>query len=186
MKNDIEPKIAGLEALVKSASERGDAPVEKWDPPHCGDIGLSIAKDGVWLYRGSPIGRKSLVKLFARILRREPDGAHVLVTPAEKVSVAVEDAPFLAVEMEVTEPGTESQQITLRTNVDDIVACSRDRPLSFRTTPDGGFKPYVSVRGGLEAVFTRPLAFDLTQLIETADSGAAGIRSGGTWFAIDS
>ena len=97
--------LAGLEALF--AEQAGDRlpPVEQWNPPYCGDIGMRIARDGVWHYRGSPIGRKPMVKLFSRVLRRDEDGRHYLVTPVEKVDVEVEDAPFLAVEMDVSGVG---------------------------------------------------------------------------------
>ena len=93
-------RIAGLEALLREQGGKGPAPVEKWNPPYCGDIGMKIRSDGVWLYQGSPIGRMPLVKLFARVLRKDGDGRHYLVTPAEKVDVDVADAPFLAVEMD--------------------------------------------------------------------------------------
>ena len=100
-------RIAGLEALLKAQAGKGPAPVEKWNPPYCGDIGMKIRADGVWIYRGSPIGRMPLVKLFASVLRKDADGRHYLVTPAEKVDVEVADAPFLAVEMEVRGSGRE-------------------------------------------------------------------------------
>src|SRR3984893_1810933 len=96
-----DTRILGLEALLKAQRGKRLAPVEAWHPPYCGDIGLKIRADGVWLYRESPIARLPLVKLFAGVLRRDADGKHYLVTPAEKVDVAVEDAPFMAVEMEV-------------------------------------------------------------------------------------
>src|SRR5262245_64532106 len=108
-----------LEGLLSAVPERRPAPVESWHPPYCGDIGLRIRSDGTWLYRDSPIGRPSLVKLFASVLRRDADGRHYLVTPAEKIDVAVDDAPFLAVEMEVRDGGR-NQRLMLRTNVDDI------------------------------------------------------------------
>ena len=94
---------------MKAQSGKGPAPVEKWNPPYCGDIGMKIRSDGVWLYQGSPIGRAPLVKLFAGVLRKDADGRHYLVTPAEKVDVAVEDAPFLAVEMEVRGSGRDAE-----------------------------------------------------------------------------
>src|SRR5262245_788869 len=82
-------RISGLEALIKTQGAKGLAPVERWDPPYCGDIGLRIRSDGVWLYRDSPIGRPALVKLFADVLRKDADGRHYLVTPVEKIDVAV-------------------------------------------------------------------------------------------------
>ena len=136
---------------------RRPAPVESWNPPYCGDIGLKIRRDGTWLYRDSPIGRPALVKLFAGVLRKDEDGRTYLVTPAEKVDVEVEDAPFLAVEMEAR--GAErAQQLAFRTNVDDVVACGPDNPLRFaEQEPGRGLKPYVLVRGRLEALLTRAL-----------------------------
>lgn len=178
-------RLAGLEALLKSCAERGEAPIEKWSPPYCGDIGLSISADGQWHYRGSPIGRKRLVKLFSRVLWREPDGNHYLVTPAEKVDIAVADAPFLAVEMDVQGEGQE-RAIIFRTNVDDAVAVGPEHPLRFATEPEsGGVKPYVLVRGQLEALVVRSLTYDLLELAEEDDKGQTGLYAGGAFFPID-
>lgn len=180
------PKIAGLEALVRAADIAADAPVESWNPPYCGDIGLAIRADGTWEYGQSPIRRPALVKLFARVLRRDPDGRHYLVTPAEKVDVAVADAPFLAVEMESAGSGS-GQQLTFRTNLDDIVRCGPDRPLRFVASgPEGGLKPYVRVRGRLEAKVARAVYYDLVSLAQPApnDGEALGIWSGGAFFPL--
>src|SRR5262245_38577580 len=143
-------RIAGLEALLKAQAGKTPAPVEQWNPPYCGDIGLRIRPDGAWLYQGSQIGRIALVKLFAGVLRKDADGRHYLVTPAEKVDVAVDDAPFLAVEMEVRGSGP-AQALTFRTNVDDIVAAGPEHPLRFAVEPEtGGLKAYLQGRGRLE------------------------------------
>ncbi|MEL7049132.1 MAG: DUF1285 domain-containing protein [Pseudomonadota bacterium] len=156
--------MAGLEALVAAASKNGTAPVEDWDPPYCGDIGLGIARDGQWTYRGGRIGRPALVKLFSRVLRRDADGRHYLVTPAEKVDVIVVDAPFRAVEMQVDGVG-DAQTLTFRTNTDDVVVCGDDHPLVFREeSRSGGLKPYLLVRGRLEALLTRAVYMDLVGL----------------------
>lgn len=180
-------RIQGLEALIKSQAGGRSAPVEKWDPPYCGDIGLAIKADGTWMYQGSPIGRLPLVKLFAGVLRRDPDGRHFLVTPAEKVDVAVEDAPFLAVEMQVDGDGPD-QRLTFRTNVDDIVVCSPAAPLRFEEEPgSGGLKPYLRVRGRLEALVTRALYYDLVELAvprSEASPDRLGIWSGGVWWEL--
>src|SRR6185436_19935509 len=112
-------KLAGLVATVP---ERRPAPVESWHPPYCGDIGLKIRRDGSWAYRDSPIGRPALVKLFAGVLRKDADGRTYLVTPAERIDVEVEDAPFLAVDMAV-EDADGQQQLVFRTNLDDVVVC---------------------------------------------------------------
>ena len=173
--------------MVAGAGDRRPAPVESWNPPYCGDIGLKILRDGTWLYQGSPIGRPALVRLFAGVLRKDPDGKTYLVTPAEKVDVGVEDAPFLAVEMEVQGSGSE-QRLVFRTNVDDVVACGAEHGLRFaEQQPGGGLKPYVHVRGRLEALLTRALLHDLVALaVEDVREGkrAVGIWSGGVFFSL--
>ena len=181
------PSIAGIEALIKAQTDQGEAPVDSWNPPHCGDIGMAIRADGVWTYQGSPIGRLPLVKLFARVLRRDPDGRHYLVTPVEKIDIAVDDAPFLAVEMQVDGTGKE-QRLTFRTNVDDIVTVDADHPLRFAEEPgSGGLKPYVRVRGRLEALLTRALYYDLVELARPMDDGTdrLAVWSAGTAFPLE-
>lgn len=177
-------RISGLEALLNDAARRADAPVESWEPPYCGDIGLAIRSDAAWLYRGGEIKRLALVKLFARVLRRDADGRHYLVTPAEKVDVAVADAPFLAVEMEVREVGA-ARQIVFRTNLDDIVVAGAGHPLCFVVEPaTGGLKPYLLVRGRLQALLTRTLVMDLVALAEADSDGNQWIESCGMRFAL--
>jgi hypothetical protein len=178
-------RIAGLEALLKERQGKGPAPVEAWNPPYCGDIGMKIRADGVWFYAGTPIGRMPLVKLFASVLRKDDDGKHYLVTPAEKVDVDVADAPFLAVEMEVQGSARE-QSLIFRTNVDDIVTAGPEHPIRFAVEPGSlGLKPYLHVRGRLEALVTRALYYDLVELaVEENREGARqlGLWSGGVFF----
>jgi hypothetical protein len=175
-------RIAGLEALLEAQSGKGPAPVEQWDPPYCGDIGLRIRRDGAWLYQESPIGRMALVKLFAGVLRKDADGRHYLVTPVEKVDVAVDDAPFLAVEAEVRGAGA-AQSLIFRTNVDDIVEAGPQHPLRFAVQPgSGGLKPYLLVRGRLEALVTRALYYDLVELAMIEEGQGLGLWSSGTFF----
>ena len=180
--------IQGLETLLRSVEGARLPPVETWNPPYCGDIGMRIRADGTWLYQNSPIGRQAMVKLFSRILRKDADERTYLVTPVEKVDVAVEDAPFLAVEMEVENPG-KAQSVLFRTNVDDVVRCGPQHPLRFSLERgSGGLKPYVLVRGRLEALVTRALYYDLVELAEarTADSREElGIWSGGSFFPLE-
>ena len=173
----------GLSALVAEAGQQAKArPVERWNPPYCGEIDIRIAADGTWFYRGSPIGREALVRLFASVLRREADGSHVLVTPVEKLGIAVEDAPFVAVEV-VCEGKGAGRTLTFRTNVGDIVAAGAEHPLRFEEEKaTGGLKPYVEVRRGLGALATRALAHELIALAEEKN-GKAGVWSGGTFFA---
>ena len=181
------PQIAGLEALLKAQTGTGPAPVERWNPPYCGDIGLAILRDGTWTYLKSPIGRKPLVALFARVLRKDDDGRTYLVTPAEKVDVAVADAHFMAVEMEVRGEGR-AQALLFRTNVDDIVTCDREHPLRFVTEAgSGGLKPYLRVRGRLDALVTRALYQDLVALAvdDPAGQDRLGVWSGGCFFPLD-
>ena len=178
------PALAGLEAMLRAQASDRPPPVESWNPPYCGDIGMAIAVDGTWFYQGSPIGRKPLVRLFSRVLRRDLDGRHFLVTPVEKVDIAVADAPFLAVEMEVAGAGT-AQSLTFRTNVDDVVRCGADHPLRFAVEEgSGGLKPYLLVRGRLEALVTRALYYDLVELAVEDEAGELGVWSGGVFFPL--
>jgi len=181
-------KTAGLNNLAAAASAaagRGLPPVHLWDPPDCGDIGMRIGRDGTWYYQNSPIGRPALVKLFASILRKDPvkdSDRHVLVTPVEKVEVEVEDAPFLAVEL-VVEDGT----LSFRTNVDDWVSVDREHPLRFEPGSSDGIKPYVLVRGGLWALVTRPVYYELVERGETRvleGRPMFGVASGKDFFVI--
>lgn len=177
--------LSGLEALLKAQTEDKVPPVDKWNPPYCGDIGMAIRRDGLWMYQNSPIGRKPLVKLFSRVLRKDADGKHYLVTPVEKVDVAVEDAPFLGVEMEVSGSGRD-QHLTFRTNVDDAVRCGPEHPLRFEAEAgSGGLKPYFLVRGRLEALVTRAVYYDLVELAVTEvldGQEQFGVWSGGKYW----
>jgi len=174
--------LAGLEAMLRAQGQDRLPPVDSWNPPYCGDIGMAIAADGTWFYQGSPIGRKPLVRLFSRVLRRDLDGRHFLVTPVERVDVAVADAPFLAVEMVVTGVGR-AQELIFRTNVDDVVRCGSEHPLRFAPEEGtGGLKPYLLVRGRLEALVTRALYYDLVEMAVEDETGRLGVWSGGAFF----
>ena len=176
---ELPPGLAGLVAQAGQAAKA--RPVERWDPPYCGEIDMRIAADGAWFYRGSLIAREPLVRLFASILRREPDGRHVLVTPVEKVGIEVTDAPFLAVEVAAAGQGRD-RVLTFRTNVGDLVAAGPGHPLRFETEAGtAGLKPYLRVRGGLDALASRALALELVDMADEED-GAAGIWSGGMFF----
>lgn len=154
---------AGLSALIGRAARAGKGlpPVERWNPDFCGEIDMEIRADGCWFYRGTPIGRMPLVQLFSTVLRKDADGRTYLVTPVEKVGIRVVDAPFVAIEMNVSGQG-ESQVITFRTNVGDVVEAGPAHPLRFVDEPEtGGLKPYVLVRGRLEALVARPVMYEL-------------------------
>jgi uncharacterized protein len=183
-------QMSGLDAMLKAAAGDKLPPVDSWNPPYCGDIGMAIKADGTWFYQGSPIGRKPMVRLFSRILRRDADGKYFLVTPVEKVDVTVADAPFLAVEMDVNGAGQE-QRLTFRTNVDDVVIAGPEHPLRFVLEPSsGGLKPYVRIRGRLDALVTRAVYYDLVALAVPGDGADArngsgsGIWSAGQWFPL--
>ncbi len=169
--------LASLTAYAGQGDAETPLPVDDWDPPFCGDIDMRIAYDGAWHYNGTPILRPSLVRLFARLLRRDGQ-AYVLVTPVEKVGITVEDVPFIAVTMN-QEDGT----LVFRTGVGDTVAAGPDHPLRFVIDAEGAFVPYVHIRGGLEARLSPSLARDLAALAEVAD-GHLGIRSGNSFFTI--
>ncbi len=183
--DDEVSSLPGIEALIAEAGKDVLPPVDLWNPTYCGDIGLRIGRDGTWYYQDSPIGRKRLVRLFSTVLRRDEDGRHYLVTPAEKIGVEVEDAPFLAVEMHMDGKGAD-QTLVFRTNVDDIVRCDGAHPMRFEIeNGSGGLKPYLLVRGRLEALVTRPLYYDLVELAVNEGAGAAarfGVWSGGAFF----
>ena len=178
--NDFPPALNALIARAgRSAPER---PVAQWNPPVTGTIDMRIGLDGTWFYRGSAITREQLVRLFASILRREKDGGYVLVTPVEKLSISVDDAPFMAVELHGEGTGAE-QILTFRTNVGDVVRCGAAHPLVFRSEPGtGGLKPYLGVRNGLEAQASRPVMFELVTLACHHDD-VDGVWSGGVFFA---
>lgn len=188
---DPSPPVPGnalarlTEALGPDAKRKGPPPVERWNPAYCGDIDMRIAADGTWHYMGTPINRPALVKLFSTVLRKDPE-RYVLVTPVERVGIAVEDAPFLAVEMAIEGDG-DSRQIAFRTNVDDLVQVGPGHPLRFEQDAHGGVKPYVKVRGELWARVTRSLALDLVAMGgERQVDGAAtfGVTASGIFFPI--
>lgn len=156
-------------------------------PELCGDIDIRIGRDGTWFYHGSPIGRKPLVKLFAGVLRRDEAGDYWLVTPAEKARIRVEDAPFTAVEMQVTGAG-ESQNLSFRTNVDENLTAGPTHPIRVEIDPETGEPaPYVLVRDGLEALIVRSVFYDLVEIgVEERHDGhtVLGVWSGGEFFPI--
>ena len=179
----------GLEVLadaVKTASAKGPPPVHLWDPAYCGEIDIRIAADGTWFYLGTPIRRPALVKLFASILKREGE-RYFLVTPVEKCGIVVDDAPFMAVELQVDDREA-GRQLCLRTNVDDWVACGARHPLRFEPeTATGGLKPYVHIRRNLWAKVTRAVFYDLVDLGEARQIAGTlmfGVASAGQFYAM--
>lgn len=182
---------AGLAALIaRAAAEtggRGLPPVERWNPPFCGDIDMEIRADGTWFYMGTPIGRAPLVRLFSTVLRKDEDGKTYLVTPVERVGIRVVDAPFLAVEMNASGEGA-AQTLTFRTNVGDVIEAGPEHPLRFVIAGENNeLKPYLLVRGRLEALVSRAVMYDLVELGETIEIDGINmfsVRSGGVVFPV--
>lgn len=178
------PDLAGLSLaeIATLVEQRRLPPVEQWNPAHCGDSKMRIARDGTWFHQGSPIGRQTMVRLFSTILRREDDGRYVLVTPVEKLDIAVEDAPFVAVEMKAEGSGRDSR-LAFRLNTGDLVTAGPDHPLRFAEGEDGP-RPYLHVRGRLEALVARSVYYELAERA-LAEGDCPGIWSNGAFFALD-
>jgi hypothetical protein len=169
-----------LEQIARLAAERKLPPVESWNPSHCGHSAMRIARDGTWFHEGSPIGRPAMVRLFSTILRREPDGGYALVTPVERLTIDVEDAPFVAVELK-TEGEGRDRSLAFRLNTGDLVLAGKDHPLRFENG-DEGPHPYIEVRSGLDALVARSVYYELAELALAEGSDAPGLWSGGTFF----
>ncbi len=197
MADDFDPKPETADAAALSrlglpqTSDGVEAatsplpPVEQWNPPYCGEIDMRIDRDGSWFYLGTPILRPALVRLFSTILRKDPE-RYVLVTPVERVGVVVDDAPFVAVEMDATGAGA-AQALRFRTNVGDWTTADAEHPLRFERDESGGVKPYVLVRGGLWALVKRALAIDLVHLCENREHEGVerfGVASAGAFFPL--
>jgi hypothetical protein len=178
------PDLATIMARLKADKL---PPVHSWNPPFCGDIDMRIARDGTWYYMGSPIGRKAMVRLFSTVLRRDDDDKYYLVTPVEKIGIAVEDAPFVAVECTPHGKG-EDQTLVFRTNVDDQVIAGPDHPIRVETNPDSGEPaPYIRVRDRLDALIGRAVFYQLVELAverRVGDDYLLGVWSSGVFFAL--
>lgn len=172
----------GLAEIARLAEARRLPPVEKWNPSHCGDSFMRIARDGTWFHEGSPIGRPAMVRLFSTILRREPDGGFVLVTPVEKLDIQVEDAPFVAVELKSDGEGRD-RSLAFRLNTGDLVVAGAEHGLRFDTKDDGP-RPYLHVRAGLEALVVRPVFYELAEIALSEEAAAPGVWSDGVFFPI--
>ena len=164
-----------LAEVAKALAEQRLPPVDQWNPTHCGDSEMRIARDGTWYHQGSPIGREAMVRLFSTILRREADGGYVLVTPGEKLDIIVEDAPFIAVEVKSDGSGT-ARTLTFRLNTGDLIVAGANHALRFSETP------YVHVRGGMEAKVARPVYYELANLALDEGHDPTGLWSDGAFF----
>ncbi len=172
--------LAELRTLL---DERKLPPVDQWNPARCGHSGMRIARDGTWYHEGQPIRRPAMTRLFSTVLRREPDGRHVLVTPVEKLDIEVEATAFRAVEMQSEGEGRE-RRIAFRLDSGDAVILDADHPLRIEQAAQSP-SPRVLVRHGLEAELSRGIYYELAELALGEDSDPPGIWSSGTFFALD-
>lgn len=164
-----------LAEVAKALAEQRLPPVDQWHPTHCGDSEMRITRDGTWFHQGSPIGREAMVRLFSTILRREADGSYVLVTPAEKLDILVEDAPFIAVEVK-SEGAGRDRKLTFRLNTTDLVVAGVDHKVRFDDAP------YIHVRGGMEAKIARPVYYELANIALDEANEPNGFWSNGAFF----
>jgi len=176
-------KLDGVIATARAqAPGRGLPPVHLWNPAHSGEIDIVIRRDGHWVHEGGVISREALVRLFSTVLRKDPDGFW-LVTPVEKMRITVEDAPFVAVAVEV-----EGGVLRFTTNVGDVVEAGPENPLRVEVDPATGEpSPYVHVRRGLEALIARPVFYELVEMAEareTPEGAQLGVESAGVFFPI--
>ena len=178
----VTPSAESLAASARAAKKGGLPPVHLWNPPFCGDLDMRIARDGTWFYLGTPIGRVELVKLFSTILRRDGDD-YFLVTPVEPVGIAVDDAPFVAVDF-----NRKGDALVFETNVGDIVEAGPDSPICVERDPETGEPaPYVLVRANLEALIDRKSFYRLVEVGEEQDVDGTlwfGVMSKGAFFPI--
>lgn len=174
---NVNPTADGIANAAKAAGKKGPPPVHLWNPPFCGDLDMRIARDGTWFYLGTPIGRMPLVKLFSSVIRKDGDD-YFLVTPVEKVGITVDDAPFVAIDFDVTGTGHD-QMITFTTNVDDTaVACAQNPIRVVRDPETGEPSPYILIRTNLEALIDRKSFYRLV------DIGVHEDHEGEPWFGI--
>lgn len=170
--------------LQKLIDERRLPPVDKWNPERCGHSGMRIARDGTWYHEGSPIRRPAMVRLFSTVLRREPDGRHVLVTPVEKLDIEVESTAFRAIEME-TEGQGRDRRVAFKLDSGDAVILGPGHPLRV-VESDHGASPRLQIRHGLEAELSRPVYYELAQIALSEGEDPPGVWSSGQFFALDS
>jgi uncharacterized protein len=171
-----------LTEIAALVADKRLPPVETWHPEQCGDSEMRIAANGIWYHQGSPITRPSMIKLFSTILRREADGRYVLVTPTEKLDIAVDDVPFTALEVKVEGKGAD-RTLAFRLNSDDLIIAGAHHPIRF-VEQDGAPRPYLMVRGGMEALIARPVYYELANLALDEGGDPPGLWSDGCYFAM--
>ena len=179
-------KAADLLGQIPKFEKKGLPPVHLWNPPFCGDLDMRIARDGSWYYMGTPIGRPAMVRLFSTVIRRDGD-KYFLVTPVERVGIQVDDAPFVAVRLEV-EGGGDVQILRFITNVDDEIEAGSEHSMRVELDPDSQEPtPYVHVRANLDALIHRNVFYQLVELAVPREIEGAtwlGVWSHGQFFPI--
>lgn len=169
-----------LAEIAELVAQRKLPPVEGWAPQKTGDSAMRIAADGTWFHEGEPIRRDAMVRAFAGLLKRDTSGQHWLVTPFEALTIAVEDAAFIAVDC-VRADGA----LAFRLNTDDLVIAGPDHPL--RAAGDAETPAlYLHVRRGCEARLNRSTYAQLAEiaLAEGADARGWRITSQGAEFSL--
>lgn len=184
MPMDPLPDLAtlSLTQVAQALAEQRLPPVDQWHPTHCGDSEMRIARDGTWYHQGAPILREAMVRLFASILRREPDGSHVLVTPGEKLDIVVDDAAYVAVEVKSEGTGAD-RRLAFRLNTGELVVAGPDNALRFGANGDEP-RPYLHVRGGLEARIVRTVYYELVEFAIAEDGERPQLWSDGVAFPL--
>ena len=171
-----------LAELAKAIEGKRLPPVDQWNPTHCGDSAMRIAADGTWHHMGSPIDRPAMVRLFSTVLRREPDGSHVLVTPVEKLTIEVEVTAFRAIAM-TSEGSGEGRRIAFELDSGDAVILGPEHPLTVVEEANGP-SPRIAVRHGLEALIVRPVYYELAAIALAEEHDPPGVWSEGAFFAL--
>lgn len=170
--------VATFAEVASKAAKGGLPPVHLWNPPFCGDLDMEICTDGSWYYQGTPIGRPAMVRLFSTILKREGD-EYFLVTPVEKVRIRVQDAPFIAIDADIS-----TDEILFTTNVGDVFTADTSHAILTKGTSDSP-RPYVHVRNGLWALIDRKTFYRLAEAAAADAQGRLLLRSGGVSFQLD-
>src|SRR5574338_66541 len=178
----IELQGMSLSQLERMIAERRLPPVDRWNPERCGHSGMRIARDGTWYHEGAPILRPAMVRLFSTILKREPDGRHVLVTPVEKLDIDVDWTAFRAIELRSEGEGR-NRRILFRLDSGDAVLLGPDHPLQL-VEDDHGLSPRVLVRHGLEAELVRPVYYELAEIALAEAHRPPGVWSSGVLFPL--
>jgi uncharacterized protein len=177
------PELAtlSLSQVAELVAQRKLPPVDDWNPALSGDSEMRICADGRWFHQGGEITRPAMIRAFASLLRRDDDGQHFLVTPYEKLSIIVDDAPLMAVELRSEGIGRE-RNMAFRLNTDDLVILDAEHPMEMRST-GGPPIPYINVRGDIWAKLSRPAYYEAAEMALTENPEHPGLYSAGQYFA---